>query len=59
MRSEYKYSVYKKAVYSDGWFMLKFERNVIAFNEKDFEEGTPEQLIKLLREKLGEYFEEK
>ena len=59
VHSEYKYSVYKKAVYSDGWFMLKFERNVIAFNEKDFEEGKPEQLIKLLREKLGENFEEK
>lgn len=58
VRSEYKYGVYKKAVYSEGWFVLKFERNTIAFNDKDFEEGTPEELRALLREKLGNAFEE-
>ena len=58
VRSEYKYSVYKKAVYSEGWFVLKFERNTIVFNDKDFEEGTPEQLRALLREKFGDDFEE-
>ena len=59
VRSEYNYTVYKRAVRTDGWFILKFERNIIAFNDNEFESGSAEQLAALLREKLGDLFEEK
>jgi hypothetical protein len=59
VHSEYNYKVYKRAIHKDGWFILKFERNTIAFRDDEFEEGTPEQLVRLLREKIGDAFEEK
>ena len=59
VHSEYNYKVYKRAIHSNGWFILKFERNTIAFRDDEVEDGSAEQLAALLREKIGDAFEEK
>ena len=52
-----KYAAVKKAVYNECWFVMIFGGGTgIAFHENSFDNGTPQELSALLREKLGKKY---
>ncbi len=59
VRSKYAYRTYRQAIHTNGWFVIKFDKYTVAFNDNEFAEGSPEQLKQLLRDKLKGNFEEK
>ncbi|WP_295086236.1 hypothetical protein [Ruminococcus sp.] len=55
-----KYSAVKKVIYNECWFVVILGGgNGIAFHENSFENGTPQELSAILRDKLGKKYKVK